>query len=684
MDAPATFAEAQEVLAASLPGYTPRPAQMSLAAEIEQALEDERHGLFQAGTGTGKSLAILIPLIQWAKAKGQRAVVATFTKALQSQYARNDLPFLQEHLGIDFTWAVLKGRTNYPCFAKREALKSPSPAQRRVMTRMDELSTPEAILAGDIIDREDFPEMTDEAWRDFAMSAAECPGSKDCPFAKQCFAERAKAKAAEADIVITNTAYLMQDLKLRLMSGGTVALLGEVGVIAVDEAHTLPDAATGALEDSMSPGALARLARDIEGYLEAEGGDSYLGHAVETAAGEFWDLITSQYRAFARQPANKGNPMPLSQHKILETLGGSITVLYQAIDTARREVKNTRPFDDTVKVAKSRILRRTDSWMQRLETYVTDDDGKTVRWAEEITLKARRGGAPATLVTLRSAPVSVAGFLREAMWDECPVIMSSATLTTGTRKVNGTRAPDFDYLSETLGLNRGEAATFDAGSPFDFQRQSRLYVPDGRFPAPEKNSMPAWRAAAQAVTRELVTKSGGGALLLFTSRSAMEESFTALAGQFEGAGLTVLKQGDFPTPELVRLFKADGHAVLFALRTFFEGIDVPGKALRLVVLDKLPFSVPTDLLNMARVDALIRKYNNQWAGFDRLTIPSMILTLTQAFGRLIRHSDDSGLVAILDNRLRSKRYGKQILAALPPARQLDSIRDAGEYLESIR
>jgi ATP-dependent DNA helicase DinG len=678
MPAPTTFAEAQDVLAARLPGYTRRAHQMALAEAIEQAIAGRKPGLFQAGTGTGKSLALLIPAIL----SGIRTVVATSTKALQTQYAKSDLPFLEEHLGVPFTYAILKGRSNYPCHARAEEIKAPTARQQGVLDQMEELSTREAVLAGKIIDREDFPALAEDEWKAFSMSAAECPGAKSCPFSAKCFAERAKAKAAEADVVVTNTAYLMMDRQLQLASGGNVALLGEIGQLIVDEAHNLPEAARSALEDTMTEGTFAKMGRDMAGYLNAQGGNESVAEKIGPATDELWAEVTRRYADFTRQNGGKADPMPLTLSMIIEEMAALFIGLYQAIDEAREEIKATPAFEDHEKIVRERILRRSAALLDRLRAYTTDDPDQTIRWVEQETDEFR--GQKRTRTFLRSAPVSVAGFLRAAIWDEVPAILSSATLTSGTKLVQGARVPDFDYLAETMGLRAGEALTFDAGSPFNYQRQVKLFVPAKGIPEPAGKETAAWRSYAQSATMELVTQSGGGALLLYTSRSALNEAYQNLSGQLRRAGLTVLKQGDAPTSELVRAFKEDGNAVLFGLKSFFEGVDIPTKALRLVVLDKLPFAVPTDLVYQARCKAIENQYANRWASFDRLTIPSMILVLTQAFGRLIRHRDDLGVVAILDPRLHSKRYGKTILEALPPAARTSDITDAGKFLKSIR
>lgn len=662
-----TFAEAQDTLAANLKGYTRRQHQMDLAEQVEIAIAEARAALFQAGTGTGKSLALLIPLIL----SGKRGVVATFNKALQSQYARIDLPFLEQYLGIDFKWAILKGRANYPCQARAREITNPTPGQQAVLTRMSECSTREAVLEGRIIDREDFPALAEDDWKPFSMSAAECPGASSCPFAEQCFTERAKALAADADVVITNTAYLLQDLILRQATDGNVALLGDFEQLIVDEAHTLPDVATGALEDTMGQGTFAKLGRDMGAYLFREDGDEDVAMEIEQAAGALWAQLSARYADFTARNHGKADPMPLTVNTLIGELGPYFTALYQAIETTREEIKAIPAIDDTGKIARARILRRSANQMERIIAYTTDPSEQTIRWAEQEESKFR--GRTETRLYLRSAPVSVAPFLRSALWDVVPAILSSATLAAGT---------DFTYLADTLGLRRGEAMTFDAGSPFDYPKQVMLYVPDDKAPSPKETT--AWRTYAQQVTHHLVTKSGGGALLLFTSRSAMTEAWNALAGRFRSEGLTVMRQGDAPNSELIRQLKETKTGVLFALRTFFEGVDIQGSSLRLVVLDKLPFAVPTDLVHQARCAEIERRYNDKWASFTRLVIPSMTLVLTQAFGRLIRHRDDQGVVAILDNRLLTQRYGKTIMNALPPARRTSDLAQAVRFLEASR
>lgn len=658
--APTTFAEAQAILAANLPGYTRRPPQEALAAVIEQAIRDGQIALTEAGCGTGKSLAGLIPAIIKARQDGVRTVVATATKALQDQYAGHDLPFLEKYLG-DFAWAILKGRSNYLCHAKAAEVSSPTPGQRTILKIVEAKQA----MTGD---RAEFPAVEDREWMDLSISASECPGKKNCPFAKECFAEKAKDRAAEADIVVTNLAYLLTDLVIRSQTEGAVSLLGEIDQLIIDEAHNLEDAATGALSDSIGPNAFARLARDVDNFLH----DARLpenGYQIQVQAEELWAKVVTLYTDWLkRNRISKPEPMPLPVRTILDELKEEFFLLISAIDQSRGSVKDYRPEDPRDKLARYRLLRRLEDWKARLTNFVIDQPERTVRWVEqeEVSVRGRRE----LRTYLRSAPVHVGPFLRENLWSRTPAILMSATLAVGRK---------FDYIAERLGLDSLDEAPveFITPSPFDFGRQARIYVPPKETPIPSGPTSQAWRAYAQQVTRHLVIEADGGALLLFTSRSGLNDTYRTLAEDFRSAGLTVLKQGDAPTPELIRRFK-EGRGVLFGLKSFFEGIDVQGEACRLVVIDKLPFAVPTDVLVQARYAAYERRFPGR-KSFSGMSMPTMALVLIQGFGRLIRHASDRGVVAILDPRLTSKNYGSQILNQLPPAPVTTDIHEAVRF-----
>lgn len=674
---PRTFAQAEDILAASLPGYTPRKHQQELAREIEKAIGAGAILVAEAGTGTGKSLAALIPAIL----SGQRVVVATATKALQNQYAEKDLPFLQAHLGVPFTWAILKGRSNYPCASRIADLQDTTARQAQILSLIEQHTED-----GSYVDRDGLPTTTDREWMQLSISTSECPGASDCKFAEKgkCFAYRAKEKAAQSQVVITNLAYLATDLKLRAETDGTLSLLGDIDLLIIDEAHNLDSAVTSALSDRIALGTFMRLAGDAGAWMRKAEADGYgqdaaLGHAAQ----ELWAAVGREYRTWQeRQRAAREDDkfMPVKQGSRLVTLGAELRAVAGALRALGTAIRNAdvniegvpwAELPEEIKKLKrmqSRLARRVDSLLIRLEAFATDEDDVSVRWVEEEEDK----------IFIRAVPVSPAPFLREAIWSQTPTVLMSATLATG-RTLMGDA--DFDYTIRTLGLEDFSPVTFESGTPFNYEKQALLFVPDRDRPLPTGKSRAAWQVFAQQATGWLVKESGGGALLLFTSRSAMNQAWDALREELEDAGLECLKQGDAPTSELIRRFKDDGNSVLFALRTFFEGVDIPGDALRLVVIDKLPFPVPTDLLFKARCDAL-----NTAAGrdvsFRKLSMPVMTLPLVQAVGRLLRTKDDRGVLAILDPRLKSKPYGRTILDSLPPARVTTDPREAGAFMRA--
>jgi ATP-dependent DNA helicase DinG len=662
------FEEAQAVLAATLPGYSRRPHQIGLGFAIEKAIAAGQTLMSQAGCGTGKSIAALIPAIIHAVETRTRVVIATATKALQEQYRGKDLPFLAANLGIPFTWAILKGRGNYACEAKITELVNATPAQRDAITGQRA-----AEKAGEITDRDGLPVVTDLEWSQLSMSAAECPGASSCPFAKagKCMPEKAKARAADADVVITNTAYLMRDLRLRQMTDGKVQLLGEFGQLIVDEAHNLPDAVTSALADSIQLGSFMKLARDLVGYLEDQASEPSLGEEVGITAQRLFSAIDQIFADHVRKNAGKADPLqlytetlPSNPVTIIGNLLGPLFIgLFQAIEAARGEVKRIRVYEEREQLARYRLMRRTEDWLARIRSYTLDSQDDTVRWIEQE--KSRRG--PETQRVLASAPINVGPFLRATIWDKVPAILMSATLANGG---------DFGFLARKMGLDTSEIGTFDAGSPFDYSKQAMLFTPGKDAPSPKDKA--AWGAWAPQVMRRLVLKSGGDALLLFTSRTAMDNAHFTLATDFERHGIRVLKQGDMPNAKLIGEFKRGG-AVLFGLKTFMEGVDIPGKALRLVVIDKLPFSVPTDVIVNARAEAY-EKVHGYRKSFGGITIPQMQLVLEQAFGRLIRTITDTGVVAVLDNRLAVTAWGRQITAALPPAPETHDLARAESFL----
>lgn len=655
---PQTFADVEAIFAEELPGYTPRPPQREAAAVIEQAVADGSIALVEAGTGTGKSFAGLIPLILAGIHAGKRAVVAVPVKALQDQYV-GDLRFLSRF--IKFTWAILKGRSNYYCHAAAGSLEFPTPAQQAAIQLVE-------INGTETGDRAEFAPMENGDWSGLSTSAAECPGKKNCKFGDVCFTEAAKDRAAGSQVVVTNLAYLMTDLVLRDQTGGAVSLLGDFDQLLIDEAHELEDSVTNALADSIGLGSMIRLTRDADNFLHDVGLEE-TAFRIRALAEPMWEKIDRAYDTWMQQnKITKPEPMGLPVETIITRLGDDIEGIVAAITSVRDQVSAYRADEDT-KHAKYRALRKLDDWKGRWLAFATDAPDKTVRWVEREVQQVR--GRKETRTYLRSAPVHAGPFLREHLWETTPTVMMSATLAVKGK---------FDYHAERFGLEGYSPATFITPSPFDYSTQALVYVPQGDAPKPTGATAQAWRTYAITATQGLVTAAKGGALLLFTSRVGMNDTYRALADVFRSQGLTVLRQGDAEPPELIRRFK-QGGAVLFGLATFFQGIDVQGDACRLVVIDKLPFAVPTDVLVKARSDAYDRKFG-QKKSFAGLAMPAMAMMLIQGFGRLIRHVNDRGVVAILDPRLEGTGYGRQIEAMLPPAPVTTDIHEAVRFLSA--
>jgi len=626
---PTTFAEAESVLAESLPGYESRPQQQTLALSIENLLANGGQGLFEAGCGTGKSLGAMIPAIL----SGKRTVVATVTIALMEQYANKDVPFLQEHLGVPFTWALLKGRSNYFCYAKAANVdRDRLPFDLKALE--DELEAdPEH--SGD---REHFATpVPKDQFSYVASSSQECPGKRECPFGDICKAELAKSRAADAQVVVTNTAMLMTDLKVRKVTDGFASMLGEYDALIVDEAHELEEAATSALEDTLRPSGIERLVKEARTFAATQ------STQIDKAADEVLDALQA---AWASLPKVEDDQTMLSLAWMTEN-GEDFLTLFDSLRELSAALQGVVIRRDSRKAEakRSMLARRASNYIATIGNALTADEDVLVRWIE--TEEKKRD----SIKVIKTAPVRVGPFLREMIWDVMPAALISATLSVSGK---------FDYIADRLGLDN--PTTINVGTPFDYGTQALLFVPDADMPSPKNRA--GWMTYSANATLELVRKSGGGALLLFTSRSALSNAYEMLAPRLRDMGLTPIRQGgeDGSNKEIARLFQEDEHSVLFALKSFFTGVDFAGDTCRLVVIDKLPFPVPTEPVFAARANQIKRQGGND---FGQLTIPAMTLTLVQGYGRLIRTKNDKGVVAILDSRLSGTSWGKKIVRSLP-------------------
>jgi ATP-dependent DNA helicase DinG len=647
-------------LARALPGYEHREDQLSMARAVARALRDRSYLVVEAGTGTGKTLAYLVP----AALSGRKIVVSTATKTLQEQIWTRDLPLLAEKAGLPLRAACLKGRANYFCLARGTRF-----AQRPIFATREEAGlwprVEEWLRHTETGDRSevDLPDGYG-AWREVSASGETCLG-KECDRYDECFVNVARAKAAEADLVLVNHHLFFADLAMRTSRAG-VEVLPPYEAVVFDEAHALEDVATeyfGLMVSSHRIGELARDAQrtaadrpDLSKLVQARTGE------LEKAAERFFGGVAARLRdaPVRRAPAPPGGGGRRSGLPMFDGEGGAVRAPLTprmlaplASDQGRlaAAIEDVRElFVDGEGAALANLARRAAELRVELEAVTAMKEPSRVYFAE-----ARGRG-----VFLRAAPVDIAEELMERLYRRVDtVVFTSATLAAGGR---------LDYFRREVGLAAElEVAEAIFHGPFDYRTQAALVVPED-LPDP---SDPGFFGGAAASVRALVDITGGRAFVLSTSVRGMK----ALREALDDLPYPLLLQGERPKGRLLEAFR-EAPSVLFATQSFWEGVDVPGEALSLVVIDKLPFSPPSDPVIAARVRALEASGRD---AFSDLTVPSAALALKQGFGRLIRSRTDRGLVALLDRRVLTKAYGRTFLATLPPAPLLRSLEAARRW-----
>ena len=671
-----TFADVEARLAETLPGYTPRPQQQELARSVETALERPgSRAMLEAGTGVGKSLAGLIPAIL----AGKRTVFATATKALQQQIVDKDLPFLAEQMGLEFTWALLKGRSNFACHAQ---MSSPKAWERGVT--QDQVNALFEIYEADPDHAGDYESsntslveagqegLTEQQFGMLTISGEDCPGAKSCPFGTICLSEKARTKAQDAQVVVANTALLLADSAVSQATGGAVSMLGSYDVQIVDEAHTLQETATEAYAHAMRPGTFTALSNEVASLLRAADEPVDATEDLPAVAKVLFDLLPSPTEKYGRKDLS---PIRLRRAWFLDQFD-AIEKLLGALRATGDELSRVRPNGDIkIQARKTKLARRISKLTDSLQAICLDEDFVTVRYVE--FTERGRGRDTTVIKTLKTAPVDVAQTLTDALWnrpdtteaDTVSSVLMSATLSTG-------RQGDFSFLAGALGMT--DASTLSVGTPFDYTRQALTFLPSQDAPSPKDYQ--GWTTYAQAAIERLVRASGGGALLLFTSRAAMKKAYDNLSSRFEDDGIHCFMQGmpAMSNQQISEAFRDDTNSVLFALRSFFAGVDFSGDTCRLVVIDKLTFPVPTDPIFQARSELCEARGGKS---FRDLSIPVMSLTLTQGFGRLIRSHADRGVVAILDSRLTNSYWGKGIARNLPGAPQTSDFAEVERFFQ---
>jgi ATP-dependent DNA helicase DinG len=697
---------------AALPGLTPRAAQRAMARAVRAALEREAPLLVHAPTGVGKSLGYLVPLA----AAGRRMIVATATKALQSQLVERDLPRLGEL--FDTTFALLMGRGNYICLAKADALVA---ATQLAATAQEEaaLELVEWATETETGSRLDAPAGTrDDTWDLVSTSGEDCPGQKGCSFFRRCFAERAREQAREVDVVVTNHHLLLLELELRQVSEAPGVMLPEADVVVVDEAHRLADHAADLYGVTVTGARVTRAGAAADAVIKAAGGTSdwarrlrarweehvtglrpapvLPGSRAATELALALEPVAREAQAAAsalRDVATLAEELEGGRHaarrrlaglrrdlaRLAEVAGGvpagsslsapDLEPATLGIGGARggdlpaageppasgRGARDLEPATPSGGDSAS-DLRARDPTTAVAEAQGRGGDAATgPRDAElAVWIEERRDGGR----TIRSALVEPGPVLDELLWGPVPVVVAcSATLAV---------AGELRAAASALGVHG--AAEVVAESPFDFRRNALLYVPR-RVPTPTGEG---FQEAAERELRALVDASQGRALVLCTSWRAVE-SFSAALADLEWE---LLVQGDDTPARLAARFREQVASVLVGTRTFFEGVDVPGEALSLLVLDRLPFPRPDDPLLGERGRRIERGGGSKFA---EVWLPSAAVSLQQALGRLIRSESDRGVMAVLDRRLADARYGHTLLASLPPAPLTRSLDDVSRF-----
>ena len=618
-------ADALGKVTAALPGGgEARPGQVVMAEAVGRALADKRHLVVQAGTGTGKSLAYLVP----ALLSGRRVVVATATKALQDQLAGKDLPFLSEHLDRDISWAVLKGRSNYVCRQRirevgGEQLQLDGVAERAPREQIKKLATwAEDSPTGDRAEL-DF-EPSPSAWAAVSVSSRECPGAARCPQGGACFAERARQRAADADVVVVNTHLY----GLHLESGGVI--LPEHDIVVIDEAHNLEDTISATFGLEIGAGRFQNLARAVRAIVEDQALVDSVDSAGQALAAALVPEVGRRLRG-ALEP-DLADALATCRERLARVMGA---------------VRGIDPPDiGDVKARRERAMKLTGSLIDELDA-VLGVPASSVAWVE----------GPEHDPSLRVAPIDVADLLRETLWSKLTVVLTSATIPP--------------LLPLKLGIPDTEFDQLDVGSPFDYASNGLLYC---AIDLPDPTSS-RFEAAMHDELVSLITAAQGRTLALFTSWRAMDAAVDALRARLPWR---VLSQRDLPKPALVEAFTSDEHTVLAATMGFWQGIDVPGPSLSLVTIDRLPFPRPDEPLLQAR-----REKARQDA-FRVVDLPRAATLLAQGAGRLIRSSNDRGVVAVLDPRLGTrKQYRWEMLAALPPMRRTRDRAEVEAFLRAI-
>ncbi|MFZ0317497.1 MAG: ATP-dependent DNA helicase, partial [Candidatus Sulfotelmatobacter sp.] len=631
------------VLAHTHPAYEFRRGQLQMAQSVEQALEEKRHLIVEAGTGTGKTLAYLMPVIR----SGKRVIISTGTKNLQEQLFYKDIPFLEQALfGVaagdersrPLSVCYMKGRNNYLCRKKLYDL-----TDQPVLSGLEEIEQYQAISAwekttstGDRAELAELPE-TSALWHKLDARADACIGQK-CSEWERCFVTEMRRRGMESDIIIVNHHLFFADLAIKLQAEGApdAGILPEAAVVIFDEAHELEDVAGNYFGISVSNLRINDLARDVETSMQH---NRMLSASISGALGSLREK--SQF-FFSLLPPGDGRFAFETRREFLEENGDEFLALNQALTRLAGELEALPQKPEEI----FNFVRRAQELQVQLAFAMESDDRNTVFWIERrsgrasspqrnrATERTKDGFQSRQNVFLQATPIDVGPILRECLWSK----LECAVLTSATLAVGG----GFEYIRQRLGFEHARESVLP--SHFDYETQALFYVPPD---LPDARA-PQFTAHAAERIRKLLEITRGRAFVLFTSYAQMNDVYQRLLGVLD---FPMLRQGDAPKSALLEEFRLTPNAVLFATSSFWQGVDVQGDQLSCVIIDRLPFAVPSDPVVAARVKAIDADGGN---AFFQYQVPAAVITLKQGFGRLIRSLHDRGLLVLLDNRILKK------------------------------
>ena len=644
------------ILAKSSLPYEYRPGQLEMAKAVERALEERRHLIVEAGTGTGKTLAYLLPSLR----TGQRVIVSTGTKALQDQLFFRDIPFLETLLG-PLRVCYMKGRANYLCRHKLVTLRSqPILSGLEEIDQYRQISEWEQVTeTGDRAEIDGLPESS-ALWNKLDARTEACLGST-CPDYRRCFVTEMRRKALESDIIIVNHHLFFADLSVKQEAAGApdAGILPEAAAVVFDEAHELEDVASSYFGLSVSNLRFEELARDTDALLRGKEGTEKLPAATQ-------QLRERARLFFAGLPMSGDGRQPFAgREEFLETSGDLYLSVRASLRRLEAEMDALEEVDEAPGLRKRVTRLRTE-----LEFLLESNASNMVYWMERRmsgggdNAAGGRGGGfrpQARTTFLQATPIDVSELLTERVFETIPtVILTSATLT-----VQG----GFEHMRKRLGLT--EARELVVPSHFKYGEQALLYLPPN-MPDPREPDFP--EAAANCIRRVLdITR--GRAFCLFTSYAQMRDLYERLLPVLD---FPLLLHGTAPRKALLEQFRETPNAVLFGTSSFWQGVDVQGESLSCVIIDKLPFAVPSDPVVAARMRAIEEAGGKPFFDYQ---VPAAVLTLKQGFGRLIRSLEDRGVLVLLDPRIRRQRYGQTFLASLPPYKMTATITDVEMFFE---